>query len=560
MIKILFLTISFLFPLYCSAEASLLCKGNTVILFEQSGNPNFNNSKHILKKWLSTFAQELDASKKIMFVGFGERIHLYLDAPLNTTNNLGLLYTKIDKIMPFGNISDLERSMKFLLELKEVRDLCLVILALNGVPNLWDINKELSIRIRDDNRYKDLEKELSSLKSAGMSNKEIYSELFTSYQERNEKFIEDAAAQLKEILGKKVIVWDRSGESQFLRRFSKLSKATYIPIKAGINIVSEDELQPMMMSLDNATHIALGSSPSENKSQKKEEPLVPLQAPSKEILVASSSNKCTSPWTFPLVLAVIVAFGMLIIWGIKSYKNERKALESERMALEKDRNDFQKIELAMKNDMTENELANEKEKKRQQIAKLFMTFEEDRSKHEKDIADLQSKHQKEIHKLIEKNELEKKNIEAGHENIKKQFAREKETLKVEFEKTIEDFASKRTTLEENFKEEVAKKRKQADAQMELPAVRMTRELDDLKTLMEKKGREASELMKQAARVIKEKDEQIKLLENHIKTEVEAAKREAILAREECEAMSAKYELIKQSREGLEAEIKELKSR
>ncbi|MBF0207862.1 MAG: hypothetical protein HQK53_13340 [Oligoflexia bacterium] len=205
-----------------------------IVLFDQSGSINIYDSKLASKAWQLSLLKDNSNPYRIILAGFDDKIHIYIDIfndkllPERTK----LLPQKLQNSNAKGYTTDFERPFKYLLENKNIANIDFVLIISDGIPDIFDKKLGfLSWRIREDRRYQDLLSQYYFLKAQGKSAHEIYKKMGDHFFKRNIDFIEKRLPPLKDTLGKKIIIWDISAQSAYLKRWAMLAGAQYLSIK-----------------------------------------------------------------------------------------------------------------------------------------------------------------------------------------------------------------------------------------------------------------------------------------------------------------------------------------
>ncbi|MBF0314985.1 MAG: hypothetical protein HQK50_11215 [Oligoflexia bacterium] len=221
-----------------------------VIFFDQSGSVNLYDSTLASKSWPLTIFKKATASHRIILAGFDDRIHIYIDLITDNSNTTQSVENTLSKKKAKGYTTDLERPFKYLTEKKNLETIHFVLLITDGIPDVFDKKLNfLSWRIREDRRYQDLLDQYFSLKASGESPGKIYDKVGSLFFKRNIAFIEARLPKLKSILGPKLIIWDISGNSDYLKRWSLLAGAQYLPLKINENNSPIQQLLQAVQSL-----------------------------------------------------------------------------------------------------------------------------------------------------------------------------------------------------------------------------------------------------------------------------------------------------------------------
>ncbi|MBF0298655.1 MAG: VWA domain-containing protein, partial [Oligoflexia bacterium] len=239
-------------------------KQEIIIIFDQSGSlKKFDYSKLPVESWHNTILKAYKHTYKITLIGFDERIHLHLKTEVNGKSNsskqiINVLSNKLKEVKNNGYTTDLERPFKYLLEMDNLKSIKLAILISDGEPDIFDKKlKYLSLRIRKDRRYSDLISQYDLLEESEESsnrkyNYSRYSNIVSQIERRNISLATEKVSQFKDILGKKLIIWDVSGKLPYLKNWASLAGAQYLSSKnAGESAkTSEQALKKVVYSID----------------------------------------------------------------------------------------------------------------------------------------------------------------------------------------------------------------------------------------------------------------------------------------------------------------------
>ncbi len=202
-----------------------------VILFDQSGSMKLYDSKMLSKIWLSTAALTFEAPIRISLNGFDYELHQHLSVVIRGELDRSALSGALNKIETSGPATDLEVPFRYVMDRGADDSLKMVLIITDGKPEVWDKYLGfLSPRVLNDDRYGDLNSQYRNLKASGLTDPELYSRLSAQYSARNLELIEKVIAQLGGEKGKKLVIWDISGTSEFLSRWASLANAVYMPL------------------------------------------------------------------------------------------------------------------------------------------------------------------------------------------------------------------------------------------------------------------------------------------------------------------------------------------
>ncbi|MFN3076021.1 MAG: VWA domain-containing protein [Alphaproteobacteria bacterium] len=201
---------------------------DVVVLFDQSGSIKKYDPKQASKAWLLTFLKTFAGSYRISLVGFDEVIHEHFTVDSGKDVDLPSLAHAVDALTTRGKVTDLEMPFWYLLNVGDPPPKLALVIT-DGQPEIWDPKlRYFSHNVQKDPTYADLNARFRKLKASGMGRGELYRRLGTSFQERNLEIIDVHMPALSELFGDRLIIWDLSGNSPYLRRWAKAAGAQYM--------------------------------------------------------------------------------------------------------------------------------------------------------------------------------------------------------------------------------------------------------------------------------------------------------------------------------------------
>lgn len=234
----------------CMAEASAAEPSpDIIVLFDQSGSMGRHDPRLASKAWLLTFIKTFTAPYKIALVGFDETVHEHLVVDTNGAEDGAALGRAVDAITTRGLATDLELPFRHLVERGQPSTKLALIIS-DGEPEIWDAKLGyLSQRVQSDTAYDGLNQRYRDQKDAGASQKELFEQLGHRYFARNIDLIESHLLPLSKTLGNKLIIWDLSGTSFYLRTWAKAAGAQYLPMKVAAHENPAEIMKQAMLDL-----------------------------------------------------------------------------------------------------------------------------------------------------------------------------------------------------------------------------------------------------------------------------------------------------------------------
>ena len=249
-----FLVVSFVLALY-SRPLHADEAGDVIILFDQSMSMKKHDPESISKTRLMAFIETFGAPYKVVFAGFDEKVREPRSVILSDSATLDVLFNGIDATEPIGLTTDLEMPLRYLLERGDYERIKMALIISDGEPEIWDKELEyLSRRVLLDLRYRDINKRYRDLETSLPQN-ELFEQLGELYHKRNLELIERRMLHMARALGDKVILWDTSGQSQYLKVLAKKSGAQYLPMSAAVNDPSLEQLGKTLLTLRSKSEV-----------------------------------------------------------------------------------------------------------------------------------------------------------------------------------------------------------------------------------------------------------------------------------------------------------------
>jgi hypothetical protein len=220
-----------------------------MILFDQSGSVGKHDPKLASKAWLLTFLKTFDNPYKIEVVGFDEALYRHLAVERDTATDIKALNQAIDEIEMAGKATDLEMPFRYLLNFAKPSTKLAIIIS-DGEPEIWDAKLGyLSKEVQADPRYDDLNRQHQQMKDAGVSKRKRFEKLGTLYHARNIELIEGQLPDIAKLIGDRLIIWDLSGTSYYLKTWAKAAGAQYLPMRVAAQENPVEQLQKAMTAL-----------------------------------------------------------------------------------------------------------------------------------------------------------------------------------------------------------------------------------------------------------------------------------------------------------------------
>jgi hypothetical protein len=338
-----------------------------IIFIDQSGSVKKYDPRLKSRTLLTAFLRTFKKPHRIVVAGFNEEIHEYVSVVTETEADMETLAGEIQKIDASSYCTDLEIPFRYLLERdgKEAIEFALIIS--DGEPDIWDGRlRHFSKNVKSDPRYEDLNRQYRMLKATGLSPDELFDRLRHVYHQRNLELIEEQLSRLRDGLGDRIILWDLSGESDYLKNLAEKCGAQYLPIKTEQNLTPVDLLRYGALPLLARSSRIIREPPPPDLETLREPPMPTPVEPKPEIGI---KPKGVAGWT----IAAAVAFFVLIGWGgtimlsrfrkkaaRAEYKKELEAeIEGEIRSIKEQRLSEMEAELAAEKDRKKEELTEE---------------------------------------------------------------------------------------------------------------------------------------------------------------------------------------------------------
>ncbi|MEO5338290.1 MAG: VWA domain-containing protein [Magnetospirillum sp. WYHS-4] len=220
-----------------------------IILFDQSGSVGRHDPKLASKAWLLTFLKTFDNPYRVEIVGFDEALYRHLAVSRDSGTDIDAVNRAIDGIETAGRATDLEMPFRYLRNNAGPSTKLAVIIS-DGEPEIWDAKLGyLSKEVLGDSRYDDLNRQYRQMMDAGVSKRQRYEKLGALYHARNIELIEGQMPGISRLIGDRLIVWDLSGTSYYLKTWAKVAGAQYLPMRVAAQENPVEQLQKAMGTL-----------------------------------------------------------------------------------------------------------------------------------------------------------------------------------------------------------------------------------------------------------------------------------------------------------------------
>ncbi len=217
---------------FLATPASAAQIGEVVVLFDQSGSIKKYDPRLASKVWLKTFLRTFETPHRIVFSGFDEEIRDYIEASTDNPEDMDELAANMGAVAAGGRATDLESPFRLLLDRGGADAIKLALIVTDGEPEIWDKKLGyLSKAVRADERYADLNREFHALESQGVGSAELFDRLSNRYHLRNIEHIESLMPAIGRNFGGKLIIWDLSGRSYYLRTWARMAGAQHLSIR-----------------------------------------------------------------------------------------------------------------------------------------------------------------------------------------------------------------------------------------------------------------------------------------------------------------------------------------
>jgi hypothetical protein len=212
-------------------NAQAVDQDEVIVLFDQSGSIQTFDSKFAAKELVINFVKANYLKYQISLVGFDEDNHFHFKINSNQNTDIDTIVKNIEEIKTYGLATDLEKPFSYLIDQPKPELIRLVLIISDGRPDIWDKKLDyLSKIIRADERYSELNTLYKSLKASEDVPLMTYNKLFPLYFQKNLTFIDERISLVKKVLAGRIIIWDISGDSEYLKRWSKTLSAQYVSI------------------------------------------------------------------------------------------------------------------------------------------------------------------------------------------------------------------------------------------------------------------------------------------------------------------------------------------
>ncbi|MBF0095602.1 MAG: VWA domain-containing protein [Alphaproteobacteria bacterium] len=249
-----------LFLLVCASGRGAAEPGppaDILILFDQSGSMGRYDPRLASKAWLMTFVKTFASSHRIAVVGFDEALHEHLVVDTGNAGEAASLGPALDAIAIRGKATDLEMPFRHLEE-RARPETKLALIVTDGEPEIWDAKLGyLSRHVLEDRAYDGINQAYRDMRAAGASEKDLFEQLGHRYFTRNIDLIESHLAPLGKMLGGKLIIWDLSGKSYYLRTWAKAAGAQYLPMRVAATENPAEHLRQAMLDLQRKSSVLI---------------------------------------------------------------------------------------------------------------------------------------------------------------------------------------------------------------------------------------------------------------------------------------------------------------
>lgn len=248
----------FIFWMSGTAVSGAADTGEVVVLFDQSGSIHQYDSKSLSKRWILSFVEMIGAPYEISLMGFDDRLYEHIKWPAKNKKSRQEMARSIDAMVAKGLLTDLEVPFEYLEKHQDRSAVKLVLVITDGQSDIWDRKlRFFSKKIKTDPRYEKLNRRYRTLKAKRASPDAMYKELRHFYHKKNLSLIKARASRIKPGMGKKVVIWDISGESKFLKTCAQRSGAHYLPLKIGDKETPPEEIRKIILQVLDKADIIL---------------------------------------------------------------------------------------------------------------------------------------------------------------------------------------------------------------------------------------------------------------------------------------------------------------
>jgi len=236
-----------------------------IIFVDKSGSVKKHDAGLKSRDLLIAFLRTLKKPFRIVLAGFNEEIYEYISVVTDTKADIEALAGEIEKIDAHSYCTDLEIPFRYLLEREGKETIKFALIISDGEPDIWDGKlRHFSKRVKSDPRYEHLNSQYRMLKASGLSPDELFERLGHLYHERNLELIEEQLSGLRGRTGDRILLWDLSGESAYLKSWAEKCGAQYLPMKTEQNLTPVDFLRYVTLSLSARSSSITHSPPSQH--------------------------------------------------------------------------------------------------------------------------------------------------------------------------------------------------------------------------------------------------------------------------------------------------------
>jgi hypothetical protein len=232
--------------------------GSAIVLFDQSGSMGRFDPLAISKIWLLTFSKAFADPRQVQLVGFDEDFHDPVNLEIGPQTNQETINRTVEKMQTKGKVTDLESPFRYLSTLENLDAIDLILIITDGEPEIWDTKLGyLSARAQDDPRYVDLNDLYEQLRKNQDTTDAQYEFLKERFHQRNLELIEERIAGLAPEIGKKLIFWDISGQSSYLKKWAQSLEAEYMGARIAAQEDPVGQLQKALGKLQAQTSVLI---------------------------------------------------------------------------------------------------------------------------------------------------------------------------------------------------------------------------------------------------------------------------------------------------------------
>lgn len=302
-------------------------QGEVIILFDQSGSINIYDSKYATKTLIADFVRANYLKYQISLVGFDEDNHFHFKIDPNSNINIDTVLNNIEEIKTQGLVTDFEKPFSYLKSQETPEFIRLALIISDGRPDIWDKKLDyLSQIIRADDRYSELNTLYKSMKVSQASPLMIYNKLFPLYFEKNLSFIDERISLLKKDLAGRIIIWDISGDSEYLKRWAKILSAQYISIPINKALIKDAVTEIQKKSDEILNQSQVSNQPAKTDISKDIVRAVPANNKKED----NSKTMFQSNFFLPiLILVIITALNLFVLYRRLRQKGTETSKESQ---------------------------------------------------------------------------------------------------------------------------------------------------------------------------------------------------------------------------------------